>query len=290
MDAAHEVIRYDADGLAVVAHAWGAVDAPLALLLHGYPDSAWTWRALGPALADAGFRAVAPFQRGFAPTALAPDGGYSVEALTGDAIAAHEALGGDPRAVLVGHDWGAECAYAAAAVAPERFSRLVTLAVPPAVAFEELRRHPALAARQLWMFRYIAAQQVPGSERLLDRIVPRLWASWSPGYPAGEDVRAVLAALSPPGHATAALRYYRALWRQPRSRGRGHPRVPVLPRRPPKLPVLYLHGENDGCIAADVARMAERYVPTEIVPGVGHVLHLEAPEAVNARILRFLER
>ncbi len=288
MARAHELIRYDADGLAVAAHAWGDAEAPLALLLHGYPDSASTWRHLGPALAEAGFRAVAPFQRGYAPTALAPDGGYSLEALVGDVLASHEALGGDSQAVVVGHDWGAEQAYIATAVAPDRFRRVVALAVPPQPALDNLRRHPGLLARQLWMSRYIALQQIPGSERLLRRIVPRLWARWSPGYAAHEDVRAVLAALAPPGHATAALRYYRAVWRQRRSRGRGHPRVPELPRDLSDTPTLYLHGQNDGCISADVARLAQASVATEVVPGVGHFLHLEAPSEVNERILGFL--
>src|SRR6476661_5020594 len=79
---------------------------PLALCLHGFPDSAWSWRHLLPALADAGFHAVAPFLRGYAPTDVAPDGRYQTGAIVADAIALHEALGGDDRAVLIGHDWG----------------------------------------------------------------------------------------------------------------------------------------------------------------------------------------
>jgi pimeloyl-ACP methyl ester carboxylesterase len=105
---------------------------PLALCLHGFPDTARTWRYLLPELAAAGFRAVAPFMRGYAPTAVPDDGRYSVGALAGDAGALHEVLGGDGRAVLIGHDWGAEAAYAAGALAPDRWRRLVTLAVPPA--------------------------------------------------------------------------------------------------------------------------------------------------------------
>ncbi|MEI2698584.1 MAG: alpha/beta fold hydrolase [Microthrixaceae bacterium] len=68
---------------------------PLALCIHGYPDSAWTWRHLLPDLADAGFRAVAPFNRGYAPTSLAPDGRYQAGVLGVDANALHAALGGD---------------------------------------------------------------------------------------------------------------------------------------------------------------------------------------------------
>src|SRR5215813_26829 len=109
-----------------------AGSGPLALCLHGFPDSAHTWRHLLPALADAGFHAVAPFMRGYAPTGIPADGEYQIGALAADAVALHEALGGDGNAVLIGHDWGAETAYPAAAHAPERWRRLVTLAVPPA--------------------------------------------------------------------------------------------------------------------------------------------------------------
>src|SRR5215472_2691511 len=109
-----------------------AGSGPLALCLHGFPDCAHTWRHLLPALAEAGFHAVAPFMRGYAPTAVPADGAYQVAALAADAAALHEALGGGADAVLIGHDWGAEAAYCAAACAPQRWRRLVTLAVPPA--------------------------------------------------------------------------------------------------------------------------------------------------------------
>ncbi len=81
---------------------------PLALCLHGFPDCAHTWRNLLPELADAGFNAVAPFMRGYAPTGIPADGVYQIGALAADAVALHDALGGDAEAVLIGHDWGAE--------------------------------------------------------------------------------------------------------------------------------------------------------------------------------------
>src|SRR5438034_8401767 len=92
----------------------GPPDGPLALCLHGFPDSAYSWRHLLPALAGAGFHAVAPFMRGYAPTEVPADGCYVPGALTADALALHEALDGDEDAVLIGHDWGAAAAYGAA--------------------------------------------------------------------------------------------------------------------------------------------------------------------------------
>ncbi|MEO6318728.1 MAG: alpha/beta fold hydrolase, partial [Acidimicrobiales bacterium] len=79
---------------------------PLALCLHGFPDSAFTYRHLLPALADAGFRAVAPFMRGYAPSAVPSDGRYQTAVLALDACALHETMGGDADAVIIGHDWG----------------------------------------------------------------------------------------------------------------------------------------------------------------------------------------
>ena len=76
-----------------------AGSGPLALCLHGFPDTAHTWRHLLPALAGAGFHAVAPFMRGYAPTAVPADGAYQVGALVADAVALHEVLGGS----AVGH-------------------------------------------------------------------------------------------------------------------------------------------------------------------------------------------
>src|SRR5689334_24781966 len=91
-----------------------AGSGPLALCLHGFPDTAHTWRHLLPAPAGAWFHAVAPFMRGSAPTAIPADGATQLGALVADAVALHEVLGGDADAVLIGHDWGAGAAYGAA--------------------------------------------------------------------------------------------------------------------------------------------------------------------------------
>ena len=104
---------------------------PLALCLHGFPNSANTWRHLLPKLAEAGFCAVAPFMRGFAPTSVAANGAYQTAALATDANALHEVLGGNSDAVIIGHDWGAPATYGAALLAPERWSRVVGMGVPP---------------------------------------------------------------------------------------------------------------------------------------------------------------
>ena len=113
------------------AYLWRARRRAVALCLHGFPDSAHTWRYLLPELASAGFRAVAPFLRGYAPTQLAPDGRYQIGAVVQDTNALHEALGGDEDAVLIGHDWGALATYGAVAHQPTRWRPAVTAGSPP---------------------------------------------------------------------------------------------------------------------------------------------------------------
>jgi pimeloyl-ACP methyl ester carboxylesterase len=102
---------------------------PLVLLLHGFPDTPHTWDATRPALARAGFRAVSPFLRGYAPSEIPADGDYRIDALARDVAGLIEALG-EERAIVVGHDWGAAAAYGAAIRFPERIRFLATVSIP----------------------------------------------------------------------------------------------------------------------------------------------------------------
>src|SRR6059058_4865982 len=155
---------------------------PLALCLHGFPDSAQTWRHLLPELAAAGFRAVAPWTRGYAPTAIPADGDFSVATLAADANALHEALGGDADAVLVGHDWGAITAYGAAALATDRRRRLVTMAVPPpAVASAAFFDYAQLKRSfYVYLFQTGLAEMVVSADDFA--FIDNLWRDWSPSY------------------------------------------------------------------------------------------------------------
>jgi pimeloyl-ACP methyl ester carboxylesterase len=292
-------MRYEASGMTFEALAWGPDDAPLALCLHGYPDTAYTWRFLGPELASRGWRVVAPFMRGYAPTDLAPDGNYQVGALVRDVVESHVALGGDGRAVLIGHDWGGIAAYAGAAHARGRFRRVVVLAIPPMGDTLGLLLKPAwlagnlpVLARQLRCSWYIFFQQLPGiSEAALDKVIPRLWADWSPGYDATEDVARVFEALDSPARRTAALRYYRSLV-QPWYRAREYASEQRDMLRLPREPTLYLHGATDGCLRPALFDRALSVLPagseTELVEDAGHFLQLERPGYVNDRIARFI--
>lgn len=268
-------------------------DGPLALCLHGFPDSAWTWELLLPELAAAGYRAVAPFLRGYAPTAIPADGLYQPGAIAADANALHEALGGDGDAVLIGHDWGAVASYPAAAAAPERWRRLVTAAVPPPNAVAQ----GFFSYRQLQRSWYIWFFQTPFAEMAvaLDDLafVDRLWEEWSPGFDGAVWAAHCKDAIRDPANLQAAVGYYRATV----GSGARHPDLDAIEAAgaaPMPVPTLYLHGIDDGCMGADlIGDHAIDQLPVEgscveLVPGTGHFLHLEAPDVVNPLILDFL--
>ncbi|GAA4839039.1 alpha/beta fold hydrolase [Actinomycetospora corticicola] len=267
----------------------GPEDGPPAVLLHGYPDTAWSWRYLAPVLAARGYRVVAPFQRGYAPTGLAPDGCYQSGALVADAVALRRALGDRRPALLVGHDWGAVAAYGAAVFAPDLWDRVVTMAVPPLATAAEVR-DPRLVGEQLRASWYTVFQQLPWvSEAVLDRLVPQLWADWSPGHEASGDVPRVLAALDTPARRTAALSYYRA-WLQPWHRSPRYRREERAVFGLPVHPLLYLFGSEDGCVRPELSRLAAPLCETVEVPGAGHFLPVERPDAVAAAVTAFLDR
>lgn len=256
-------------------------DGPLALCLHGFPDTAHTWRHLMPALAERGYRAVAPFTRGYAPTEIPADAAYEGAALAADVLALHEELGGDEHAVLIGHDWGTLPVYALA----DRFRAAVTMAVPPPAAlrttlmqYDQLKR-----SFYVFLFQTPLAEAAAASPGFLER----LWNDWSPGYDATDDLAFVRRSIGEPANLAAAIGYYRAMLGTTPPTGR-YPD----PGRAESTPILYLHGEQDGCLAPDAAKQALPHLPpgsrAELVPGAGHFLHLERPDAVNRLILDWL--
>jgi pimeloyl-ACP methyl ester carboxylesterase len=278
---------------------WGDVDdhaRPLALLLHGFPDTAYTWRHLGPALAAAGYRAVAPFSRGYAPSTLPTDGSYHVSALMDDALALHRAYDADDRAVLVGHDWGAITANGIAASTANPFRRIVSMAVPPFSAMnprrDDVGRWLRILPRQAAMSWYTLYNQLPGlPERSFDRLVAHLWRRWSPGYDATDDLAHLAAALPDDAHRSAAIGYYRAQPRPWQLPGRYQPLARDWTGEP-KVPLLYLQGADDGCLDPRWAGRIGDRLPNgslvAVVEGAGHFLQLERADVVNARVLEFV--
>jgi pimeloyl-ACP methyl ester carboxylesterase len=251
---------------------------PLVLLLHGFPDTAHTWQHVMPQIAAAGYRAVAPFMRGYAPTAIPADGVYDIDTLGRDALALVEALG-ESRAIVIGHDWGASAAYAAASLAPERVRLLVTLAIPHP---KSIRPTPRLA----WIMRHFLTLR---GKRAANRVrandfayVDELWRRWSPAWreiPASETA-AVKDAFRQPGVTEAACAYYAALGA----------RLPASQRAVITVPTVAFAGEHDHIAtrAYEKARhcFAAAYEVVQ-VPG-GHFLHREHPYAFATELMRVL--
>jgi pimeloyl-ACP methyl ester carboxylesterase len=285
-----EILELDLPQVTLSALAWGPADGPLVLALHGFPDTAWTWRHLGPHLAELGWRVVAPHLRGYAPSGLPRDGSFHVGAVMADAVAAHELLGGDDRAVLVGHDWGAIAANALNGHDDSPFAKAVTLAVPPMQAMAGL--DVGLMVRQARHSWYILFNQLPYfPERAHERLIRKLWRDWSPGYDAREDLRHVLDAISAPAHRSAPFDYYRALtrpWTVPEGYRAWQATLDALPTHP----LLYLHGADDGCLDVGYAEKAATTLAglaeVVVVPDAGHFLQLEQPDVVNSLVASFL--
>ncbi len=277
---------------------WGPPDAPIALCLHGFPDTAYGWRKFAPQLVDSGWRVIAPFMRGYAPSSIPSDGSYHIGALMDDALRVRSAAGGTPHDVVIGHDWGALAATGLAAMPGSPFAKAVIMSVPPPAAFVPPSRvadRAGLIARlpgQLPRSWYIFYFQLPWlPERSASWVTPRLWRRWSPNYDAEEDLRHVAAAIGTPDTWRAALGPYRATIRNTRP----PEQYADLNRqwsRPPQLPSLYLHGVDDGCMTADFARWAERVLPpgsdVAIVEQAGHFLQLDQPQRVAELVLNFI--
>lgn len=265
----------------------GDAGAPVVLCLHGFPDHAPSFEPLLDRLAAAGYRAVAPWMRGYAPSPV--DGPYDTDQLARDVIE----MAGDfsPAAPvhLVGHDWGAVATYAALLAAPERFRRAVAMSVPrlPTL-FRALLRDRA-QRRRSWYIYFFQLPLVP--ELVLPRddfaLVDRLWRTWSPGFELPDADRAALHACLA-ASMPAPIAYYRAMTRPLRA-------APARLRPPTDaitVPTLYLTGERDGCIGPEVGRGQERFFAgpfaSRVLPDVGHFMQLENPDAVAGHIIDWL--
>jgi len=251
---------------------------PLVLLIHGFPDTAHSWDATLPVVAKAGFRAVAPFTRGYHPTAVPADRKYDSETLGRDVLALISALG-EKQAIVVGHDWGASAAYAATSLDPAKVRLLITVAIP----------HPASmfpVPRLIWGVRHFFRFQSRRAEEFtrandfahVDELVRR----WSPAWNFGpEETAPVKEAFRQPGCLEAALGYYRALSFVP----------PAALRKKITVPSVVFGGSEDGILLRKDFEGGKSWMgePYELVymPG-GHFLHREHPERFNQELVRVL--
>lgn len=279
---------------------WGPPDGPIALCLHGFPDTPYGWRKIVPHLVDAGWRVVAPFMRGYAPSSIPTDGSYHVGALIDDALQVLDSAGPTGRDVVIGHDWGTQTGVGLAAMPDSPITKAVLMSFPPFASFQPWgRAHDpvrlaAQVPRQLLRSWYVMYFLLPWAPEMSGfRVVPTLWRQWSPGLDEAEDIPLVEAAIGAPDNWRAALGTYRANFRfstPPEQYAELHNWY----LKAPVLPTLYLHGDDDGCVAPDYISWVDRILPEGsdafIVEEAGHFLQLEQPDVVARHIVDFIGR
>jgi pimeloyl-ACP methyl ester carboxylesterase len=300
-------------------HIAEAGHGPLVLLLHGFPESWYSWRHQLTALADAGYHAVAPDQRGYCQTGPPHPGAgaahaneYTILHLTGDVIALMDALGAE-RAVVVGHDWGAPVAWHAALFRPDRVRGVIGLSVPyrprgssapiaslrsalgdgfymvyfqhPGTADAELGRDPAETFRKTL---YSLSGDAPGNISLippggglLDTLAepPEL-----PSWLRQDDIDAFVAQYATAGF-TGPLNWYRNVDRNWELTGAWqHALI--------RVPALFIAGDRDPVLGFASTDGLAAFVPgltgSLMLPGCGHWTQQERPAEVSAAIIGFL--
>ncbi len=290
---------------------------PLVLLLHGFPELWYSWRHQLPALAAAGYHAVAPDVRGYgrsdAPESIER---YSMRNLVDDAVGLLDALGVD-RAVVVGHDWGAPMAWHCALLYPNRFAAVVALSVPYLPRSGTVPPTQALKRVFADSFFYILHFQEPGvAEAELEADVRRAmrltlyaWSGDAPtgaAYPTKPKDAKLFDAMPEPGPlppwlTEGDLDYYVGEFERTGFRGglnryrnmdRDWEELAQLQDAKVRQPALFIAGDRDPVLSFTRIDGLKTHVPdlrkTVLLPGCGHWTQQERPSEVNRELIEFL--
>jgi pimeloyl-ACP methyl ester carboxylesterase len=279
---------FDLPGLRLHTVVAGPERGPLVVMLHGFPEFWYCWRhQIGP-LAEAGFRVIAPDQRGYNLSGKMPP--FDLQTVAGDVVHLIAAAGYDS-AHVVGHDWGGAVAWAVAAWHPERVRRLAVLNLPHPLAMSEALARMNL--RQYLRSWYVGLFQIPGLpewglrrddfailRRLLSgKVRPRAFTA--------EDLTRYAQAWSQPGALSAMLGWYRAVWRtrrQVEARQAKFSRIAA--------PTLILWGERDIALGVELAEASMAYLANGRLvrfPNSTHWLPAEPPHQVTSHLLDHLD-
>jgi pimeloyl-ACP methyl ester carboxylesterase len=279
---AGETLEIPVGDLVFDALAAGPPDGELVLLLHGFPQSAEEWRSQLEALGEAGYRAVAPDQRGYSPRARPEEvEHYLPDHLVADVVAIADWLGGH-RVHVVGHDWGALVAWRLAGRFPDRVRTLTAVSVPHPFAVAEAMASDTGDQRARSAYIQLFRREGTAERLLLTDEGAGLRALFAnTGYSDRPAMERYVERLLEPGALTAALNWYRALgaaW--------------AMNLGPVTAPTMFVWSSDDPAIGREAAEACERYVEGpyrfEVLEGVSHWIAEEAPDRLNALLLEHL--
>ena len=259
----------------------GPIDGPGVILLHGFPQTSMEWEAQLLALGEAGYRAVAPNQRGYSPLARPEDqAAYALPNLIEDVLGLADVLGYETFH-LVGHDWGASVAWSTAGAAPERLKSLTTISVPHLDAFALTRNDPESCQYSASSYMDFFVQ--PNSQDiLLANDTAQLRAIY--GNLPQSHIDDYLAVLTQPGALKAGLDWYRANITTDTTASLG-----VI-----TTPTLYIWSTGDTALCEDGAYLTEDYVSGpyqfEIIEDVDHWVPENASDRVSEVLIEHLNR
>jgi len=266
----------------------GEADAPLIVLLHGFPQMWWCWRDQIPALVDAGYRVAAMDLRGFGASDKPPHG-YDTGGLARDVSGVIRSLGARD-ATVIGQGLGGSVAWSMPALFPQLTRAVASLAMPHPLHLRSIFRKAAGPG----VLKHLAIFQVPFlPERLLRRkdLAVSLLRQWGGSDLLDDDVAEVYrTAARVPFVPYGSMEPYRWLVRSiPRGDGR---RFNRSVRQPVTVPALQVHGSADPCLRPESIKTSLRYAGNqfrfEILDGVGHFPAEEAPEQVTSLLLEWL--
>ena len=269
-----EPLRIPTGALVLDALTTGPADGPVVVLLHGFPQSSWSWRHVWPVLADAGYRVVVPELRGYSADARPQEvADYRMPLLVEDVLAVVDAVGGGP-VHLVGHDWGAAIAWHTAARHPDRLLTLTAVSVPHPLAFVEALTTDADQRRRS---QYMRDWHSPDTESAM---LAGGLAQVFGGVPE-VDAERYVAAMRAPGALTAALAYYRA-----------QSRADLEGLGPVTVPTLHVWSDEDPALGRAGAEGTAAHVDGpyrfEVLRGVGHWVPEQAADRLGPLLLEHL--